>query len=99
MVSVTVYSTGPSCMRCTMTCRCLESVGIPFHVIDVTREPIARQFVTEELGYTEAPVVIVDEEPQKHWSGFRPDLIERLAYRLAASPPAQIAPQAGLELG
>lgn len=81
MVSVTVYSTGPTCIRCTMTCRCLQSAGIPFRVIDVTTEPIARQFVTEELGYTEAPVVIVAEEPQHHWSGFRPDLIDRLAKR------------------
>lgn len=99
MVSVTVYSTGPSCIRCTMTCRCLQSAGIPFHVVDVTTEPTALQFVTEELGYSEAPVVIVDEEPQHHWSGFRPDLIDRLADRLGASPPAQIAPRAGLGLG
>jgi len=99
MGSVTVYSTGPSCIRCTMTCRCLQSAGIPFRVIDVTTEPIARQFVTEELGYTEAPVVIVDEEPQHHWSGFRPDLIDRLASRLGASPPPQIAPHAGFGRG
>jgi glutaredoxin-like protein NrdH len=99
MVSVTVYSTGPSCIRCTMTCRCLQSAGIPFHVVDVTTEPTALQFVTEELGYSEAPVVIVDEEPQHHWSGFRPDLIDRLADRLGTSPPAQIAPRAGLGLG
>ena len=99
MVSVTVYSTGPSCIRCTMTCRCLQSAGIPFRVIDVTTEPIALQFVTDELGYTEAPVVIVDDEPQNHWSGFRPDLIERLASRLAESPPTQIAPRASIGLG
>ena len=99
MVSVTVYSTGPSCIRCTMTCRCLQSAGIPFHVIDVTAEPIARHFVTEELGYTEAPVVIVDDEPQNHWSGFRPDLIDRLADRLGASPPPPIGRRTGVSLG
>jgi glutaredoxin-like protein NrdH len=99
MVSVTVYSTGPSCIRCTMTCRCLQSAGIPFHVIDVTTEPIALQFVTEELGYTEAPVVIVDGEPQHHWAGFRPDLIVRLAERIGASHSSQIAPHSGLGLG
>jgi glutaredoxin-like protein NrdH len=99
MGSVTVYSTGPTCIRCTMTCRCLQSAGIPFRVVDVTAEPIALQFVTEELGYTEAPVVIVDEEPQHHWSGFRPDLIDRLADRLIASRSPQIAPHSGLGLG
>ena len=99
MVSVTVYSTGPSCIRCTLTCRCLQSAGIQFHVIDVTAEPIALQFVTEELGYSEAPVVVVDEEPQHHWSGFRPDLIDRLADRLGASPPPRTVRRAGHELG
>jgi glutaredoxin-like protein NrdH len=39
----------------------------------------AREYVTEELGYSQAPVVCVDGEPEHHWSGFRPDLIDRLA--------------------
>ncbi len=75
MPRVTVYSTGPSCIRCTMTCRCLRSAGIPFEVVDVT----ALQFVSDELGYSEAPVVIVAGESPHHWSGFRPDLIAQLA--------------------
>jgi hypothetical protein len=33
--------------------------------------------VVDELGYTEAPVVVVDEHD--HWSGFRPDQIDRIA--------------------
>ena len=87
MVSVTVYSTGPSCIRCTMTCRCLQSAGIPFEVIDVTIDEAALQRVTQELGYTEAPVVIVAGEAEHHWSGFRPDLIARLAIPAAAPAP------------
>lgn len=88
MISVTVYSTGPACQRCRLTCRCLEGAGIPFTVVDLTvaGTAAAREFVTEDLGYAEAPVVIVDDEPENHWSGFRPDLIERLASRVAVSP-------------
>lgn len=84
MITVTVYSTGAGCVRCTLTCRCLTAASIPFTVIDLTdqRNAAHREFVTDELGYSEAPVVLVDNDPQHHWSGFRPDLIDRLATRL-----------------
>ena len=94
MLSVTVYSTGSSCQRCRLTIRKLEETGIRFTVIDVTdaNNLAAREFITEDLGYREAPVVIVDDEPQHYWSGFRPDLIDRLASagmtRSPASGPA-----------
>jgi hypothetical protein len=39
--------------------------------------------VIEDLGYTEAPVVVVSDED--HWSGFRPDQIDRLIKRAATS--------------
>lgn len=87
MPRVTVYTTGPSCIRCTMTCRCLQSAGIPFEVVDVTIDDAAFELVTRELGCTEAPVVIVAGEPEQHWSGFRPDLIERLASSVCAPTP------------
>lgn len=88
MITVTVYSTGPTCQRCQLTCRCLESAGIPHTVVDVTGEKnaAARVFVTEELGYSEAPVVVVDAEPEHHWCGFRPDLIDRLAAHREVGP-------------
>jgi glutaredoxin-like protein NrdH len=84
MISVTVYSTGPACQRCRLTCQRLADAGIPFAVIDVTDAACGelRDYLTTELGYSEAPVVIVDDEPENHWAGFRPDLIERLAARL-----------------
>jgi glutaredoxin-like protein NrdH len=79
MVTVTVYSTGPSCIRCTMTKRGLEQKGVPYVEIDIRENDNAREYVVGDLGYTEAPVVVVDEHD--HWSGFRPDHIERLAKR------------------
>lgn len=95
MLSVTVYSTGSSCQRCRLTICKLEETGIRFTVIVVTdaNNLAAREFITEDLGYSEAPVVIVDNEPQHHWSGFRPDLIDRLASAGAThSPAARPAP-------
>ncbi len=78
MYSLTVYTT-PDCMQCTMTCRRLEKAGLTYRTIDVSTDPAARSYVTEELGYTRAPVVIVDQDEANHWSGFRPDLIAALS--------------------
>ena len=88
MISVTVYSTGPACQRCRLTCRSLADAGIRFLVVDVTdaRASAVRDYLIEELGYSEAPVVVVDDEPEHHWAGFRPDLVARLASRLEVAP-------------
>lgn len=37
MLTVTVYSTGPSCMRCTLTKKALAKEGVPFVEVDVRR--------------------------------------------------------------
>src|SRR6478609_693521 len=88
VITVTVYSAGPRCMRCGWTCRRLEEAGIPFTVIDLTREENAllRALVIDELGYSEAPVVVIDDEPEHHWSGFRPDLLDQLVASIGARP-------------
>jgi glutaredoxin-like protein NrdH len=65
-----------------MTCRCLRSAGIPFDVVDVTEERDALEFVRNTLGYSEAPVVVVHQQPAMHWAGFRPDLINQLGTRM-----------------
>lgn len=77
MTTVTVYSK-PACPQCTMTYRALDSQGVTYEVVDVTEKPAALEFVTNELGYMAAPVVVVDDEPENHWSGFRPDKIQQL---------------------
>ena len=80
MVTVTVYTTGPSCMRCTMTKRVLTQKGVEFTEVDIREQPAAREYVTADLGYTEAPVVVVEDGTgEDHWSGFNPDHIDRIA--------------------
>ena len=76
---VTVYSAGPSCRQCTYTCLRLKASGIPFRVIELATNDAAREYVTEDLGYSRAPVVVVDDGPEHHWSGFDPIRIDRLA--------------------
>lgn len=74
--TITVYSK-PSCVQCTMTYRALDKAGLAYDVVDVTENAAAYEYVTGDLGYSQAPIVVVDEHD--HWSGFRPDNIGRIA--------------------
>ncbi|KAA6205651.1 MAG: glutaredoxin-like protein NrdH [Candidatus Tokpelaia sp.] len=71
---VTIYSKS-SCMQCTATYRAFEKRGIAFKIIDIAANSEAYSFITG-LGYRQLPVVVAGE---KHWAGFRPDIISRLA--------------------
>lgn len=76
---ITVYSK-PQCVQCTATQRTLRSVGADFTVVDLTEQPAALEYVTEDLGYTQAPVVVVEDGTgQDHWSGYRPDRLKAAA--------------------
>ena len=77
ITAVTVYTTGPGCQRCKLTKDVLTRKGVSFIEVDIREQPAAREYVVDELGYTEAPVVVIDEHD--HWSGFRPDHIDRIA--------------------
>ena len=80
MEALTVYTTGPQCGKCRMTKMMLDSKGVPYVEVNITENPDAREYVTEELGYSEAPVCVVEDGTgEDHWSGFRPDEIERVA--------------------
>ena len=72
---VTVYSK-PACVQCTMTYRALDKAGVTYTVVDVTLNAAALEYVSEDLGYSAAPIVVVDEH--NHWAGFRPDRIAAL---------------------
>ena len=68
---ITVYSK-PSCVQCTATYRSLDSRGLIYDVVDVTTDPAALAYITDDLSYLQAPVVVSGTD---HWSGFRPDKI------------------------
>lgn len=60
MLSVTVFSK-PNRPQCRMTYLLLDKPGSTYRVVDVT----------EDLGYSPAPVVVVGQHPENHWSEFR----------------------------
>lgn len=78
-MKITVYST-PKCVQCKLTKNWLEDNGIEFDAVDLPSAPESVQEAVKELGYLRAPVVIVnddgDTKNEKHWYGFRPDLLE-----------------------
>lgn len=50
-----------------------EAAGLPVYVVE---NPDADAYVKDNLGYLSAPVVVVSEHD--HWTGLRPDHIERV---------------------
>ena len=83
MRTITVYTTGPSCMQCRLTTKALTAAGLDVEEIDVRQRPELLDYLQGDLGYTQAPVVVVDDED--HWSGFQPDQIRRIAATLVQS--------------
>ncbi|WP_280680371.1 glutaredoxin-like protein NrdH [Cryobacterium sp. CG_9.6] len=79
---VTVYSK-PRCVQCTATYRYLDARGIEYQVVDLTESEAALAYVSEDLGYFAAPVVVVVDD-QNHWSGFRPDRIDLIGAEAAS---------------
>lgn len=79
---ITVYSK-PGCVQCLATGRALMSKGLQegadWEYCDLTlpENAAALEWVMGDLGYRQAPIVVVDEE--NHWSGFRPDYISKLS--------------------
>ncbi|MBB3139040.1 glutaredoxin-like protein NrdH [Rhizobium pisi] len=73
-MSVTVYSK-PACVQCTATYRALDRLGVDYDIIDISQDAEALDRV-RSLGYMQVPVVIAGE---RHWAGFRPDMISALS--------------------
>ncbi|MBO3663715.1 glutaredoxin domain-containing protein [Microbacterium stercoris] len=75
--TVRVY-TKPDCKQCDLTKDLLTKKGIPFEVEDIL-DP-GNLAAAQALGFGSAPVVMVGDEG---WAGFRPDMIDALAARIA----------------
>lgn len=81
MSKITVF-TKPACVQCISTKRWLDKLDIEYDTVDISLPENADALAKiKDLGYMAAPVVTVETpgEDDKHWYGFRPDLIEPLA--------------------
>ncbi len=87
MLRITLYAK-PGCFGCRKTAEKFTAAGIPFQEVDLTTTPAALEYVTEDLGYSQAPVIVVDEH--FHWSGLRPEMIDK-AISAARAPAGALA--------
>ena len=76
---ITIY-TRNDCVQCHATKRAIESRGFTFDLVNLDLTPEAADDLRAQ-GYRQLPVVITDQES---WSGFRPDMINRLRARVSA---------------
>lgn len=69
----------PVCVQCDATKRTLAGkpgeTPVEYTYVDITEDDDAYEYVTNYLGYKQAPVAVVDygNGVESHWSGFRPD--------------------------
>lgn len=76
---ITIY-TRNDCVQCHATKRAIEGRGFTFDLVNLDLTPEAADDLRAQ-GYRQLPVVITDQES---WSGFRPDMINRLRARVSA---------------
>jgi glutaredoxin-like protein NrdH len=76
---ITIY-TRNNCVQCHATKRAIESRGLAFDLINLDNNPDAIDDLRAR-GFRQLPVVVTEQES---WSGFRPDMINRLRDRTPA---------------
>ncbi|MCV7102528.1 glutaredoxin family protein [Mycobacterium palustre] len=78
-MTVTVYTTGPSCMACQQTKRHLDKRGIAYTELPLDDDD--NRAAALELGFRTAPVVVAQRAGEwdwQAWDGYRPDRIDAL---------------------
>ncbi|MFJ7751836.1 glutaredoxin family protein [Arthrobacter sp. NPDC097144] len=77
-MTITVY-TKPGCGPCKLTVRKFESAGLNPQIVDITTNSEALDYISDELGYAQAPVVVYEKDgSEDHWSGLQPDKINKV---------------------
>ncbi|AOY73978.1 glutaredoxin family protein (plasmid) [Arthrobacter sp. TES] len=76
--------TKPGCPNCVKTMEYFDRKGITYQAVDITKVPEALTYICEDLGYSEAPVV-VSADGTDHWSGIRMDKLTQAALRRKAA--------------
>ena len=75
-----IIYTRNDCVQCHATRRAMESRGLAFEMVNVDQQPDAADTLREQ-GFRQLPVIAGD----LRWSGFRPDMINRLRPSVAAA--------------
>jgi glutaredoxin-like protein NrdH len=79
-LDITVYEK-PACPACAQTKRNLKRNNIPYTGTDITVDDQAYGYIFNDLGYRQAPVIVVRDEDGNvinHWSGYKFEELESL---------------------
>jgi len=79
-MNITVY-TLPNCVQCNQTKKLLDKLELKYEVVDASTSEEGYRYITETLGYKQAPVVVVTNDKGQtieHWSGFRLEQLQEL---------------------
>ncbi|SAG37786.1 glutaredoxin-like protein NrdH [Enterobacter kobei] len=79
-MSIIIY-TRNNCVQCHATKRAMESRGMVFEMVNIDQQPEAAETLRAQ-GFRQLPVVIAGET---RWSGYRPDMINRLSAQAASA--------------
>lgn len=84
--------TKPACVQCDSTKRSAAKKGLGYESVDISVPEGAEWYAkAKELGYMQAPVVLVFDLAGviiDHWSGFRPDKLAEYSLKAKAEAPA-----------
>lgn len=87
-MTITIYSKPykSGCFQCDKTKDLFDAAGISYMFVDITSNDAALEYISEDLGYAQAPVVLVEiGGTLNHWSGLNPPKIQQaIALELAA---------------
>lgn len=78
-MTLTIYTRPAGCFGCTKTRQKFIDAGIAFTEVYVTTSQATFEYITDELGYSQVPVVVYDKESSEdHWSGLNPAKIAQV---------------------
>ncbi|ALE04824.1 glutaredoxin (plasmid) [Arthrobacter sp. ERGS1:01] len=78
-MTITIYMKPAGCFGCDKTKALFTAQGVPFVEVDITTNEAALEYITEELQYAQAPVVVYEIDGSiDHWSGLNPPRINQV---------------------
>jgi glutaredoxin-like protein NrdH len=78
-MTLTIYTKPSGCFACTKTKQKFVEAGLAFREVDITTNAAALEYISEDLGYSQAPVVVYDRDgSEDSWSGLNPGKIQQI---------------------
>ena len=87
-MTITVYTKPQGCFGCKKTKELLTAAGVSFIEVDITdpANTAALEYISEELGYSQAPVVLYERAGSiNHWAGLNPAKVNQIISLEAAA--------------